>query len=104
MATYLVTGSSRGLGLALVTELASLPSEQVRTIFATARSSNSTKLKELVKSSAGRVVFVQLDTTDQTSVIEAAKRVETLLENRGLDHLINNAGIMNWTPDGLHTM
>lgn len=64
MSTYLVTGSSRGLGLALVAELASMPSTKVGTIFATARSDASPKFKELVQNSAGRVVFVQLDTTN----------------------------------------
>ncbi|RHZ60695.1 uncharacterized protein CDV56_105552 [Aspergillus thermomutatus] len=38
MSTYLITGTSRGLGLALVRHLASLPSSSVGTIFATSRS------------------------------------------------------------------
>ena len=95
MTMYLVTGSSRCLGLALVAELASLPTQKFGTIFATSRSDTSIRFKELVQRSAERVVFVQLDIIDQTSIFEAAKGVQTLLGDRGLDHLIYSAGIMN---------
>ncbi|MCJ1238360.1 hypothetical protein MMC14_006349 [Varicellaria rhodocarpa] len=94
MATYLVTGSSRGLGLNLVARLLAHPSATVGTIFATARSDASIELKELVDGSAGRVQFVKLDVTDKS----------LLGEDKGVDVLINNAGIMNWTNDGIHTM
>ena len=105
MATYLVTGSSRGLGLKLVAHLLAHPSDTVGTIFATARSDASIELKELVDGSAGRVQFVKLDVTDKVSIKEAAGQVKSLLgENKGVDVLINNAGIMNWTNDGIHAM
>ena len=105
MATYLVTGLSRGLGLKLVAHLLAHPSDTVGTIFATARSDASIELKELVDGSAGRVQFVKLDVTDKVSIKEAAGQVKSLLgENKGVDVLINNAGIMNWTNDGIHAM
>ena len=74
MATYLVTGSSRGLGLNLVARLLAHPSATVGTIFATARSDASIELKELVDGSAGRVQFVKLDVTDKVSIKEAAAK------------------------------
>ena len=104
MATYLITGSSRGLGLNLVTQLLALPSTEIGTIFASARSDNSTELRKVVDRSAGRVKFVKLDVTDKASANEAAATVESLLGNKGLDVLINNAGIMNWTAEGIHAM
>lgn len=94
MSTYLITGSSRGLGLAMVTRLASLPKSEVATVFATARQDNSPRLRELVDSSSGRVGFVPLDVSDDQSVAEAAGLVKQQLRGRGLDVLINNAGVI----------
>lgn len=104
MASYLVTGSSRGLGLALITRLASLPKTEVGTIIATARQDNSPQLKDLVNASSGRVELVKLDVTDISSVTEAANLVEGKLKGKGLDYLINNAGVMDWSASGLEGM
>lgn len=106
MATYLITGSSRGLGLELVTQLAALPSAQVGRIFATTRSEPSAALTNLVDGSSGRVVRVELDTCDKTSVTNASTEVAKILhaDDTGLDVLINNAGTMPVTPDGIETM
>ncbi len=103
MANYLVTGCSRGIGLYLVTELASLPTTQIGTIFATARS-ESPVLQELIKGSAGRVVFVKLDVADENNVKGAAKEVESKLDGKGLDVLVNNAGIMGIEMGGVVKM
>ena len=104
MASFLITGSSRGLGLALATRLASLPSGQVGIVFATARQDNSAQLKELISASSGRVEFVGLDVTDKKSVREATRLVEQKLQGKGLDYLINNAGAMDWNPAGVEGM
>lgn len=104
MASFLITGSSRGLGLALVSRLAALPKTEVGTIFATARQDHSAQLNEIVKSSAGRVELVGLDVTQSQSILEASKEVERKLQGRGLDYLINNAGVMDWSPGNLETM
>lgn len=104
MASYLVTGSSRGLGLALVSHLASLPKAQVATIIATARQDNSPQLRDIVSASSGRVEFAKLDVTDKTSVEEAVKSVQHKLQGKGLDYLINNAGVMDRSKDGLAGM
>ncbi|KAL4890645.1 hypothetical protein BDV59DRAFT_183873 [Aspergillus ambiguus] len=104
MANYLITGSARGLGLALATHLASLPKAKVSSIFATSRSDNSPALTELVSSSSGRVVFIPLDATDRTSVQRAARQVEQQLHGRGLDVLVNNVGTMPSTWGGVEKM
>ncbi|KAJ5330200.1 hypothetical protein N7541_005985 [Penicillium brevicompactum] len=104
MASYLVTGCSRGLGLALITRLMTFPKTEVGTIIATARQDNSSQLKELVDASSGRVQFISLDVTDLESVNEAAGIVEHRLQERGLDYLINNAGVMDWSPKGMEGM
>ena len=104
MASFLITGSSRGLGLALVSRLAALPESEVGTIFATARQDNSAQLNEVIKASNGRVQFVQLDVTNQTSIEAAARVVEGKLNGRGLDYLVNNAGVADWTEGNLDNM
>lgn len=104
MASYLVTGSSRGLGLALITRLATLPKTEVGPIIATARQDNSARLKEIESASSGRVHMVNLDVTNESSVKEAVAAVERQLQGKGLDYLINNAGVSDWSPTGLEGM
>ncbi|KAL8672820.1 MAG: hypothetical protein Q9168_002731 [Polycauliona sp. 1 TL-2023] len=103
MASYLITGASRGFGLALARELAALPASDITQIFATARS-DSPELKELAEKSSGRVVVVQLDVTNEASVKQAAVQVEAKLAGKGLDVLINNAGVCQYNMDGVKAM
>ncbi|KAL7899503.1 short chain oxidoreductase [Trichoderma sp. SZMC 28014] len=103
MASYLITGCSRGIGLATASHLASLSKDNVSIIFATARS-HSSALDKLVQDSAGRVIFLNIETTNKTSVSAAATEVEKILGDRGLDVLINNAGITAYTPGWTETL
>lgn len=102
MANYLVTGTSRGLGLELIKQLGVASS--VGTVFATARSSPSPALENAITSSKGRVQFVQLDVTDSASVNAAYKSIEQKLAGKGLDCLINNAGISAYEGKGASGM
>ncbi|RFU27769.1 hypothetical protein B7463_g8583, partial [Scytalidium lignicola] len=92
MASYFITGASRGFGLALARELAFLPAADVSKIYATARG-DAFNLEELAKQSSRRVIVVKLDVTNQASISQAAADVKANLEGKGLDILINNAGI-----------
>ncbi|KAI4868886.1 short chain dehydrogenase reductase [Hypoxylon rubiginosum] len=103
MASYLITGASRGFGLALVRELISHPTSKVGTVFAATRSDSSV-LNELAQKSSGRVIVVKLDVTDRGSIKKAAAEVESKLEGKGLDVLINNAGICQYAFEGIKTM
>ncbi|WYZ38082.1 hypothetical protein EsH8_II_001588 [Colletotrichum jinshuiense] len=90
MPSYLVTGSSRGLGLGFITELLHDPQNY---IIVSARSSNSTpELKALLKQNPEKTAFVQLDIADPASIEKAATEVAKLLPN-GLDTLVSNAGV-----------
>lgn len=102
MASFLITGASRGFGLALVRLLSSLPSSEVGKVFACPRGT-SPELEELAKDS-DRVVIVKLDVTNQESIAKAVIEVEKKLEGKGLDVLINNAGICQYAPDGVKSM
>ncbi|RDW81035.1 SDR family oxidoreductase [Aspergillus mulundensis] len=103
MVSYLVTGAARGLGLAFVQKLVALPAEEVCAVFATARTP-SPELQELVKQSSGRVVIIKLEVTDEASIKQAAVEVEKKLGGKGLDVLINNAGVCQYTMDGVKSM
>jgi NAD(P)-dependent dehydrogenase (short-subunit alcohol dehydrogenase family) len=103
MASHLITGCSRGLLLALAAHLASFSSSEVNLVFATARNL-SPELEHVVQSSDGRVVSLQLDVTNESSIKHAVAQVEVKLDGRGLDALINNAGKMYYAPDGIVEM
>lgn len=103
MSSYLITGCSRGIGLALAGLLASKPTSEVGKIFATARNETDT-LKKLIAESNGRVEFVPIDVTSDQSVKQAFETVKNALGSNGLDVLINNAGIMSYTKGGIENM
>ncbi|KAK3323657.1 putative short-chain dehydrogenases/reductase [Cercophora scortea] len=91
MPSFLVTGSSRGLGLAFVTELLKFPENKV---IATARNTKGAEgLQALAsKHSADQLVLLDLDITSQESIDRAAAEAARILPD-GLDHLIGNAGV-----------
>ncbi|KFY48089.1 hypothetical protein V495_01631 [Pseudogymnoascus sp. VKM F-4514 (FW-929)] len=91
MVSYLITGSSRGIGLEVTKLLAS--SSDADVVFATSRSL-SQALQDVIASSGGRVYFVPLEVTKGDSIAAAVREVtEKLGAGNGLDVLINNAGI-----------
>ena len=84
---WMITGSSRGLGLA-ITEAALEAGHQV---VATARNTDS--LKDLKKTYGDQVATIELDVTSETG---AAKAVQSAIDQFGrLDILVNNAGYGN---------
>ncbi|EHA23685.1 hypothetical protein ASPNIDRAFT_40256 [Aspergillus niger ATCC 1015] len=96
MASYLVTGSTRGIGFELVRQLSEKSPSEVSTIIATSRSVNAS-LQDLADRHPGRVVLVPLDVTVPESIQKAAQTVESIMGDKGLDVLINNAGILTST-------
>ncbi|KAK4641211.1 hypothetical protein QC761_610380 [Podospora bellae-mahoneyi] len=103
MTSFFITGASRGFGLALVKELLALPTSKVSKIIASSRS-DSSALSEVVNSSSGRAEWVKLDVTDQESIKKAAAETEAKLGGKGLDVLINNAGICEYAFQGIKSM
>ncbi|KAL6233635.1 hypothetical protein BDW75DRAFT_231832 [Aspergillus navahoensis] len=103
MASYLITGASRDIGLAILQNLSSKPATEVSIIFAAART-QTTELMDIIAQSAGRVQLVPIDIEDKACVLAATATVEKALHSAGLDILINNAGVMNYTFNGIETM
>ena len=101
MASYLISGTSRGLGLTLAKTLAARPENEVSLIIAAARN-KTPALEELINKYPGRVVFVQLEVTSQESITAAVEFATAALgHDGGLDVLINNAGVMPFAVNGI---
>lgn len=100
MASYLVTGASRGIGLELIKQLLELPASQVGRVFAVTRSDSSAPLRDLVKRIPDRAFHVIASVDDTESVQRAAREVKAKLGAQGLDILVNNAGIQEVSPGG----
>jgi len=83
----LVTGCSRGVGLALVSELV----KNNYKVFATCRSPGSASQLTALLTSLGQSAATRLDVTDEGSLQEAYKTVREGTDR--LDLVINNAGI-----------
>lgn len=103
MASYLITGCSRGLGLALAERLLSFPVSEVRTVIATSRT-ESTALNDLATKSKERIILIQLDTTSESSIKDAVTKAVKALGEKGLDVLINNAGTCTYIQGGISAM
>ncbi|KZT03451.1 putative short-chain dehydrogenases/reductase [Laetiporus sulphureus 93-53] len=90
MPSYLITGASRGIGLALAQEL--LADSADNFVVATARRPEASEgLRELAgQYPPTRLARVQLDVTDEVSLDRAVEEATALLPE-GLDYLISNA-------------
>lgn len=102
MASYLITGASRGLGLAMAQGLLSKPASKVAVVFVIARQITPA-LEGLAHTYPQRLVILLADVTDEKSIQKAALQVESTLNGPGLDFLINNAGTFPFS-DGIEMM
>jgi NAD(P)-dependent dehydrogenase (short-subunit alcohol dehydrogenase family) len=89
--TVLITGGSGGIGGALTTELA----RDGWRVFATARDPNAIPQ---ATGGDGEVIPLALELTDAASVATAAAAVRERTGERGLDGLVNNAGVIVQGP------
>lgn len=87
MATVLITGANRGVGLNLATHFA----ERGDRVIATARAPQGAKALAALKERTGRVEVVPLDVTDEA----ATRQLATSLGSTAIDIVLCNAGIMS---------
>jgi NAD(P)-dependent dehydrogenase (short-subunit alcohol dehydrogenase family) len=86
MATILITGASRGLGLEFTRQYLA----EGWTVIAACRNPGTARgLQELEAKSKGALTVVEIDVTDGASVKRAAGR----LQGRAIDVLVNGAGV-----------
>ena len=79
MASYLITGASRGIGLELTKQLLELPVSQVGKVFALTRSGSPAPLRDLANRNPDRLVHVIASVDDTESVQRATKEVKAKL-------------------------
>ncbi|ERF73791.1 hypothetical protein EPUS_09285 [Endocarpon pusillum Z07020] len=103
MASYLITGASRGIGLELTKQLLELPVSQVGKVFAVTRSGPSAPLRGLIDRNPDRATHIIASVDDTESVQRAARDVKAKLGGQGLDVLVNNAGQQAISPGGTKT-
>ena len=90
MRRILITGSNRGIGLALVNHYLT---QDDTFIIATCRNPDSADdLKTVADTNPERIKIVELDVVDSKSIASAVDTIHELVD--GLDMLINNAGIL----------
>lgn len=89
MRTVLITGANRGIGLALVHQLAA----QEHRVFATCRHPDqATDLQRLAHRYPDHIHVFPMDVTDEDSIAKAFQVIARMVP--ALDWLINNAGIL----------
>ncbi|KAI0325665.1 NAD-P-binding protein [Cubamyces sp. BRFM 1775] len=89
--TWLVTGSSRGIGFELVRQLVESPNNLV--VAACRTPEKAAALHDLKATAKGTLHLVRMDVSDFDSIRASAKELEPILGEIGLDYLINNAAI-----------
>jgi NAD(P)-dependent dehydrogenase (short-subunit alcohol dehydrogenase family) len=104
MASYLITGASRGIGLELTKQLLELPASQVGKVVALTRSNQCAPLTRLLAQHPDRTVHVVSSVEDTESIQKAVVDVTEKLDPQGLDVLINNTGIQAFAPGGTKTV
>ncbi|XP_026221952.1 SDR family oxidoreductase [Anabas testudineus] len=90
--SVLITGASRGLGLQMVDSLASGGFSPGHIIAAARKPASAQKLQELAERHSN-IHIIRLDVVSQESIEESVEEVAQLVQEEGLNCLINNAGI-----------
>ncbi|TBU60869.1 NAD(P)-binding protein [Dichomitus squalens] len=89
--TWFITGTSRGIGLELTKQLLQSPHTVV--VAACRNPGKADSLQSLTTSAGGRLYIVRLDVTDTQTIKDAAQETAKIVGEKGIDYLINNAGI-----------
>ncbi|KAM5538390.1 hypothetical protein V8D89_007992 [Ganoderma adspersum] len=90
--------TNRGIGLEIPKQLLQSPNNIV--LAACRDPSKADALQALAASAGGRLHVLRLDVSDAQSITDAASEAAKIVGDKGIDYLINNAGI---NPGGLDT-
>ncbi|XP_059146134.1 C-signal-like isoform X2 [Physella acuta] len=97
--TVLITGASRGLGLEFVKQFLNLPTPPEKVVAACRNPSTATELRKVAAENAA-VKVIKLDVENDGEIDTAFKETEAVLGDKGLNLLINNAGILDRSTEG----
>ncbi|KAF1757917.1 hypothetical protein GCK72_014374 [Caenorhabditis remanei] len=90
--TIFITGANRGIGLGLVRELLKVPG--VETLVAGARNIDGAKELQSLAKADSRLHLLAVDVSNDESLVSSVNSVSGLVGERGLNLLINNAGVI----------
>ncbi|GMR47592.1 hypothetical protein PMAYCL1PPCAC_17787, partial [Pristionchus mayeri] len=90
MVNVLITGSNRGIGLALVKEF--LKDQRVKNVFATHRDTADIKSLNHIKDK--RLKVITMDILYDDEIMKVVQQVSDIVGDDGLNVLINNAAVM----------
>ncbi len=90
--TVAVTGASRGIGHAIVKEF----HKEGWEVFTLAR----TPFSNVCPWAEGIIKHIEVDLSQENSILESTQLLKEMLGQRGLNALVNNAGISPKSPDG----
>ncbi|CAI2349961.1 unnamed protein product [Caenorhabditis sp. 36 PRJEB53466] len=90
--TVFITGANRGIGLGLVRELLKVPGVEI--LIAGARNLEAAKELQSLAQSDARLHLLTVDVSNDESLAQAVQQVGQLVGDRGLNLLINNAGVL----------
>lgn len=90
--TVLVTGASRGLGLEFVKQILRLETSPEILIAACRNPKSSSELQDLAEKNSS-LKLLKLDVEKDDDIVAAVQEAQTILGERGLNLLINNAAI-----------
>ncbi|XP_030018343.1 uncharacterized protein LOC115438704 [Sphaeramia orbicularis] len=94
--SVLITGANRGLGLEMVKQMVQCQ-HPMKKVFACCRDPDGPRaeaLQALAKKHPDIIKVIQMDTADLSSIKQSAQQVGSLVGTRGLNLLINNAGML----------
>jgi NAD(P)-dependent dehydrogenase (short-subunit alcohol dehydrogenase family) len=97
--TILVTGASRGLGLEFVKQILKLPTAP-EVLIATCRDPSTARDLQVMADTNPSLKIVKMDVENDQDIETALTEVRTTVGERGLNLLINNAGIYLDKSDG----
>ncbi|GBM26210.1 putative oxidoreductase C663.06c [Araneus ventricosus] len=93
--SVMITGANRGIGLEVVKQLVKLP-RPPKYIFATYRDINTVEtLKQLRDASKETIILlIKMDARNADQIESARRIIEDMVGEKGLNLLINNAGVL----------
>lgn len=94
--SVLITGANRGIGLEMVRQILE-KQRPLKILFACCRDPDGPRaeaLQTLAKQHSDVLKVVQMDNSDRSSIKEAVQKVTSMLGDKGLNLIINNAAAM----------